>query len=67
MSYKVEVLAVGEKEFCSNAIRYPTKEMAEQEGKNLALRWHMVRDCKVVESNEPVFYYDEAGNKIEGG
>lgn len=58
MSFKVEVLVAGEKDFCSNALRYPTKEMAEREGRSLANRWFAVKEWKVVETADSVFYYD---------
>ena len=64
VSYKVEVLASGEKEFISNALRYPSKEMAEREGRSLALRWFGVKDWRVAESNDPVLYWDGQGNKV---
>ena len=64
MSYKVEALVAGEGEFISNALRYPDQEMAEQEGRSLASRWFAVKDWRVVESDDPVLYYDDAGNKV---
>ena len=64
MSYKVMVLASGETEFISNALRYPTKEMAEKEGNDLACRWLAVRTWRVEESPDPVHYYPADGGDL---
>jgi len=67
VSYKVEVLVAGEKDFCSNALRYPTKEMAEQESRSLVSRWFAVKEWRITESDEPILYWDKEGNKVKGG
>lgn len=64
MSYKVEVIADNSGEWVSNAIRWPTKEMAEEAGADLAMRWTLVREWRVAESNDPVMYYDKKGRQI---
>lgn len=64
MSYKVEVIADNSGEWVSNALRFPTKEMAEEYGADLAMRWLLVREWRVVESSDPVMYYDKKGKQI---
>ena len=58
MSYKVEVKVKGEKEFVSNALRFPTREMAEKDGRSLACRWLAIDEWRVMESTDPIYYYD---------
>lgn len=64
MSFKVEVIADASGEWVSNALRFPTKEMAEDYGADLASRWMLVRKWRVVESEDPVLYYDKKGKEI---
>ncbi len=52
VSYKVEVHVQGE--WVANAMRYATKEQAEQAGEELLSRWMLPTAYRVVESNEPV-------------
>lgn len=64
MSYKAEVIADSSGEWVGNALRFPTKEMAEEYGADLAMRWTLVRDWRVVESEDPVMYYGKKGEEI---
>ena len=54
MSYKVEVIADSSGEWCSNAIRYETREAAVAAEISLFMRWTAVRESRVVESDDPV-------------
>lgn len=54
MSYKVEVLATGEKNYAGNGLRFPTQEQAEEYAIDLMGRWFAVEKYRVVESDEPV-------------
>lgn len=54
VSFKVEVIADSSGKFCSNGCRYATREAAEKAGKSLAMRWTLVREWRVAESDEPV-------------
>jgi len=56
MSWKPEVIADSTGQWVGNALRFATKEEAEANVKNLAGRWMMVTDTRVVESDEPVNY-----------
>jgi len=56
MSYKPEVIADQTNTWCGNALRFQTKEEAEQYVADLASRWFAVRSTRVVESDEPVNY-----------
>jgi hypothetical protein len=56
LSWKPEVIADGSGKWCGNALRFATKEEAEANVFNLSMRWMLVRDTRVVESDEPVNY-----------
>lgn len=62
MSFKVEVSVYGEDcnshGWHSNALRFPSEEMARADGSSLAGRWTAVKDWRVVGSADPVLYYD---------
>lgn len=51
-SYKVEVIADSSGEWCSNLLRFETREQAEAYGQDLSWRWTAVRDWRVSESDE---------------
>lgn len=51
MSYKVEVQTGGDK-WDSNLLRFPTEEKARAYGSDLASRWFLVSDWRVVESDD---------------
>ncbi len=48
--YKVEVIADSSGTWTGNALRYATKEEAEAEARDLAMRWTLVRDWRVVDT-----------------
>jgi hypothetical protein len=54
MSFKAEVIADSSGKWCSNGLRFATREEAEAYGLDLSLRWTAVRDYRVVESEDPV-------------
>lgn len=55
-SYKPEVIADSSGKWCGNALRFPTREEALANVRNLEMRWMAVRDTRVVESDEPPNY-----------
>ncbi len=55
-SYKPEVIADSGGTWCGNALRFATREEAEANVLNLSMRWMLVRDTRVVESDDPVNY-----------
>lgn len=56
MSYAVEVIADRSDKFCGNAVRFATREEAEISARDLANRWLLVTEWRVVESTDPVNY-----------
>ena len=56
MSWKPEVVADFTGKWVGNALRFATKEEAEANVANLAWRWTLVRDTRVVECDDPVNY-----------
>jgi len=54
MSFKVEVLVAGEKEWATNALRFATEDEAKGYGADLWRRWLAVKEWRVVASDEPV-------------
>lgn len=67
MSWKPEVIADSSGKWAGNALRFATKEEAEANVANLASRWMLVRETRVVESDDPVNYtWDfNAGKLVE--
>jgi hypothetical protein len=55
-SWRVEVIADSTGNWCGNACRYPDKAQAEIAAADLMNRWLLVRDWRVVESDEPANY-----------
>jgi len=55
-SWKPEVIADTSGKFYGNALRFATKQEAEDNVFDLAMRWTSVRETRVVESGEPVNY-----------
>jgi hypothetical protein len=53
VSYKPEVVADNAGHWCGNSLRFATREEAEANVHALAMRWFLVRDTRVVESDEP--------------
>jgi hypothetical protein len=56
MSWKPEVIADNSGQWYGNALRFATKAEAETSAYDLAMRWTLVRDWRVVESEDPVNY-----------
>lgn len=56
MSFKPEVIADSSGTWCGNALRFATKPEAEAYALDLAMRWTLVRDTRVVESTDVVNY-----------
>jgi hypothetical protein len=57
MSYAGEVIADSSGKWCANQLRFATREEARLYVSDLASRWTLVTDTRVVESGEPVNYY----------
>ena len=56
MSYKPEVIADSSGKWYDNALRFATRQEAEDNVRDLAFRWYSVRETRVVESTDPVNY-----------
>ncbi len=56
MSFKAEVIADNSGVWVSNALRFATHAEALAYVQDLAWRWTLVRDSRVVESSDPVNY-----------
>ena len=65
MSFKPEVVADSSGKFYGNALRFATREEAEANVRDLAARWYLVTQTRVVESDDPVNYRYVDGNLIE--
>jgi hypothetical protein len=65
MSFKPEVIADNSGKFYGNALRFATREEAEANVADLAMRWFLVRETRVVESDDPVNYRYVDGGLIE--
>jgi len=65
MSFKPEVIADSSGKWCGNALRFPTREEAEANVRDLMMRWYAVRESRVVESDDPVNYRYVDG-RLEG-
>ncbi len=64
MSWKPEFIAYSTGQWCSNALRFATREEAEASASDLAMRWMTVRDHRATESDEPVNYKWVAGKGL---
>ena len=51
-SYKVEVIADNSGKWAGNGMRYSTEAAAKDAGSSLASRWMLVREWRVVESDD---------------
>jgi hypothetical protein len=61
-SWKPEVLVSGK--WAGNALRFATKEEAEESGNELLSRWFVPVDSRAVQSEDEVNYkFDFEGNK----
>jgi len=65
MSFKAEVIADMSGEWVGNALRFATREEAERYADDLAWRWTLVRDTRVVESDEPANYRCDVSGRAE--
>jgi hypothetical protein len=64
VSYKSEVTADNTGKFYGNALRFATREEAEDYVSDLACRWNAVRTTRVLECDDPVNYRFEAGRAV---
>jgi hypothetical protein len=55
-SFKPEVSTDGGKTFSTNALRFATREEAAGSAQALMMRWMLVTDWRVGESDDPVNY-----------
>jgi hypothetical protein len=56
MSYKPEVQTDGSGKWYGNALRFATREEAEDNARDLMMRWLLVRDYRATESDDPINY-----------
>lgn len=56
MSFAPEVIADNTGKWYGNALRFATRQEAEQNAVDLSMRWFAVRDTRAVESTDPVNY-----------
>jgi hypothetical protein len=54
MAWKVEVIADNSGKWCSNLLRFETEAEAKVYAFELMMRWTLVRDTRVVKTDEPV-------------
>lgn len=54
MSWAPQVIVDSSGEWCSNALRFATRAEAEANARDLACRWLLVKQWRVVESSDPV-------------
>jgi len=47
--FRVEVIADSSGQWCGNALRYDTREQAEEAARDLACRWSAVQSWRVIE------------------
>jgi len=52
-SFKPEVIADSSGKWCGNSLRFETREEAEGNVFDLSMRWMLVRETRVVESEDP--------------
>jgi hypothetical protein len=52
MSYKAEVLTIGDTNYYGNGLRFRERAEAEAYALNLSKRWLAVKDYRVVESQD---------------
>jgi hypothetical protein len=61
-SWKPEVIADSSGEWCGNALLFATREEAERYVFDLAMRWTLVRDTRVIDvEGEPNYRMLETG------
>ncbi len=57
MSFAPEVQTDSTGKWYGNALRFATREEAEDNAENLRMRWLLVRETRAVESDDPVNYH----------
>jgi hypothetical protein len=63
-SYAPEVIADESGKWCGNNLRFPTREEAEANVHDLMMRWMLVRETRVVESDDEPNYRWENGRPV---
>ncbi len=64
-SYRPEVKTISDEVWSNNAVRCPTREEAEDYVADLAARWMLVVETRVVECDDPPTYnWDETSCRI---
>jgi hypothetical protein len=56
MSWKPQVYLPNESKWCGNGLAFATKEEAENNARDLLMRWFVPTDSRAIESDEPVNY-----------
>lgn len=64
MSWKMEVIADASGQWAGNGLRFATQDEAERYAADLAWRWTLVRDTRVVESADAVTYCYSADSRL---
>lgn len=65
VSYRPMVRVGRDPNFCGNALRFATREEAQANVEDLAMRWTSVVETRVDESDDPVTYkYDLDKRKL---
>jgi hypothetical protein len=64
-SYAPQVIADSSGKWAGNALRFATREEAEDNVRDLMNRWFLVTDTRVVESDDPVNYRYVDGKLID--
>lgn len=69
MSFKPEVITDSSGKFYGNGLRFATHEEAEANVRDLESRWLLVRETRVVESDDPInyTYIDGKLEAVKGG
>lgn len=63
-SWAPEVIADNSEKWYGNALRFPTKEEAEANVRDLGSRWMLVRETRVVPSQDPPNYRWTGGKLV---
>lgn len=64
MSFRPEVIADRSGQWAWNALRFDTREEAEEYVADLSVRWTAVRDTRVTETDDPVNAAYTAGGPL---
>jgi hypothetical protein len=63
-SFKAEVIADSSGEWVTNSLAFATEQEAEDYARDLSARWMLVRERRVVPSEDPVNYRFENGRAV---